>query len=105
MDPHASGAAPVACTLDPSDLPERLAAWRSIVGPSCARHTAADGTVRIELGPAADVERLARLVVAEQACCAFLSFAILVDFSGVALEVRSPDGAAALVAALLDPPA
>jgi hypothetical protein len=43
---------------------------------------------------------LARLVAAEQACCAFLSFRITVDQRGVGLEVRAPAGADEIVTAL-----
>lgn len=105
-EPAASDAAgvPIACTLDPVDLPDRMLAWRSVADQARSRHTTPDGTVRVELGTAADIERLARLVAAEQACCAFFSFAITVDTRGVGLEVRAPEGAAHLVAALLGDP-
>jgi hypothetical protein len=46
------------------------------------------------------VGELARLVAAEQHCCAFISFAITVDQRGVALEVRAPDGADRIVTTL-----
>ena len=36
---------------------------------------------------------LMRLAAAEQDCCQFFTFAIIVDTRGVALEVRAPDDA------------
>ena len=104
LDAPSAGEAPIACTLDPADLPDRLRDWRSVAEQARSRHTAADGTVRLDLDPAADVEGLARLVAAEQSCCAFFSFAITVDARGVGLEVRAPDQGAHLVAALLGDP-
>jgi hypothetical protein len=106
-EPAASRATdpPIACTLEPAELPDRIAGWRSVLGPAGSRTIAADGTVRVELGAAADIEGLARLVAAEQACCAFFSFAITVDGRGVGLEVRAPTEAADLVADLFGQPA
>lgn len=49
-----------------------------------------DGGVRLTLAPDAPVPELARLAVAEQACCPFFSFALIVDAVGAALEVRAP---------------
>ncbi len=52
-----------------------------------------------------DLPELARLVAAEQRCCAFFAFAITVDARGMALEVRAPEGAGAVIASLFGPPA
>jgi len=51
------------------------------------------------------VGEIARLSVAEQDCCRFLSFAITVDDRGVGLEVRAPDAAMTVVHALFGVPA
>ncbi len=56
--------------------------------------------MRIEFGHDVDVSELARLIEAEQHCCAFFSFAITVDHRGVAMEVRAPGDAASIVAEL-----
>ncbi len=68
-------------------MPDRLNEWRTVLAYASSRTRGGDGALRIEFAdvPVAD---LARLVVAEQQCCAFLSFAITVDDRGVALEVR-----------------
>jgi DNA-binding transcriptional MerR regulator len=95
---------PIACTLDPAAMPERLDDWRDVLAMATTRRSTADGGLRIELDDRVDVADLARLVAAEQRCCAFFSFALTVDQRGTALEVRAPDGAAAAVAELFGQP-
>ena len=90
--------APIACTLDADAMPDRLADWRAVLDRAQARATAEDGALRVELAPDVDLGELARLVAAEQRCCAFFAFAINVDHRGLALEVRAPEGAEDLVA-------
>jgi len=96
---------PIACTLEAGALPDRLAEWRAVLDQARSRGTAADGALRIDFGDGLSLTELARLVDAEQHCCAFFSFAITVDHRGVALEVRAPDGAGAIVASLFGPSA
>jgi len=92
--------APIACTLEPGAMPDRLADWQAILDRVRVRTTAADGAVRVEFDHDISLGELTTLVAAEQHCCAFLSFAITVDQRGVGLEVRAPVGAAEIVAAL-----
>lgn len=83
--------APIACTLQPGELRTQLADWDAALSASTAR-VATERGVRIELGDATDVERLAALVVSERRCCGFLEFAITVDDRGIGLEVSgAPD--------------
>jgi hypothetical protein len=96
---------PIACTLDADALPDRVAAWRTILARARARTVTADDALRLELDDGVDLARVATLVAAEQQCCAFLSFAITVDQRGTALEVRAPAEAASVVAALFGAPA
>lgn len=95
---------PIECTLEPGAMPDRLADWRAILERARTRTTGPDGTLHIELGDGSDLGELARLVAAEQRCCAFFSFAITVDPGGVALEVRAPAGAAEVVTSLFGQP-
>jgi len=96
---------PIACTLEPGAMPDRLADWNAVLDQALARTTAADGALRIEFADDIDLGELSRLVVAEQHCCAFFSFTITVDSRGMALEVRAPDGAAEIVTGLFGHPA
>jgi MerR family copper efflux transcriptional regulator len=92
--------APVACTLDPHRIPERLSAWQALLDHAVVRTTTPDGALRLVFDEPGLVVDLARLAVSEQDCCAFFSFAITVDAGGLALEVRAPTGAADVVTAL-----
>jgi hypothetical protein len=89
---------PIACTLEPGAMPERLADWNAVLDRATTRVATADGGLRIEFGDDVDLGELARLIRAEQHCCAFFSFAISVDHRGSALEVRAPEGADNIVA-------
>jgi DNA-binding transcriptional MerR regulator len=91
---------PIACTLGAADVPDRLAEWQSLLGHARDRSRLEDGALRIELGDGLALDDLARLVAAEQRCCAFFAFAITVDHRGLALEVRAPEGAEEIVASL-----
>ena len=87
---------PIACTLDAEALPDRLGQWRHLLATAGER-SAIDGGARIELPGDTDVAFLTELVVAEQRCCAFFSFAITIDGRGLGLEVRAPADAAQIV--------
>jgi hypothetical protein len=81
-----------------------MAAWRDVLAHAGDRSTAEDGTLRVEMDDAVDIAALARLVAAEQQCCAFFSFAITVDERGIGLEVAAPDGAGEIVASMFAQP-
>lgn len=99
-----AGDPPIACTLEPGDVPQRVTQWRALLQRARTWTTGPDGTVRIELATGIDIAQLARLVEAEQSCCSFFSFAITVDRRGPGLEVSAPEGAADMVASLFGPP-
>jgi len=87
---------PIACTLEPGAMPDRLAEWSSVLS-TATRRTDIDGGLRIELGDDVDLGALGRLIGAEQRCCAFLRFVLSVDIGGTVLEVRAPELAAGIV--------
>jgi MerR family transcriptional regulator, copper efflux regulator len=88
---------PIACTLEPDAMPDRLADWQTLLNNAKPRSLMSDGRVRIELDDDVDLGELARLARAEQHCCAFFSFTLTLDMRGIALEVGAPDVAADLV--------
>ena len=94
---------PVACTLDASDVPARVAEWRDALGSVTGREVIPGG-LRLLLTPDAPAERITTLMVAEQGCCAFFRFALTVDQRGLALEVTAPADAAPVVAELFGEP-
>jgi DNA-binding transcriptional MerR regulator len=95
---------PIACTLEVGDVAQRLADWRSALASVVARTPIAGG-LRLSFAPGVALASLADLIAAEQACCAFLRFALTVDDRGPALEVTAPADGAAAVAALFGGPA
>ncbi len=89
-------AAPVACTLDATEVPGRIQEWRDVTGHVVTR-TPIDGGLRLELDTGAPLDQLALLMRAEQGCCSFFAFSLTVDHSGIALEVRAPAEGRAMV--------
>ena len=94
---------PIACTLDPGAIDQRVREWREVAGQARDCQPVPGG-IRLEFAEDAPVEAIARLAVAEQACCEFFSFALTMDSHGVALEVRTPREAQPVLAALFGGP-
>lgn len=94
---------PVACTLGAGEMPGRLDEWENLLAGVTARQALDDG-IRLELGDHSDVGEIARLAAAEQDCCRFFSFALVLDHRGVALEVHAPPDATDVVTALFGTP-
>ncbi len=92
--------APVACSLPAADLPGRALAWREAI--SGAATSGIDDGMRLTL-PVGRAAAIASLAAAEQDCCPFFDFRLHLDGPVLHLEVRAPDGAAALLAGLLTP--
>jgi hypothetical protein len=90
---------PVACTLEFGAMPDRLAEWEAALAGVARRESLGPGGLRLEFDTV-DITDLARLVVAEQDCCSFFSFALTVDGRGVGLEVTAPSGAESILADL-----
>ena len=94
--PAAAREPAIACTLSAGSMKGRLADWRALLG-YVDRREAIDSGVRCVFASSVPHGELTRLVAAEQDCCQFFRFAITVDARGVALEVRAPDDARAIV--------
>ena len=82
---------PIACTLSPDRLPERLAFIEALAADGLLERTPTPGGVRIHLRDAPDIERRAReLIAAEADCCAFLTFTLRRDQGALVLDVAGP---------------
>ncbi len=90
---------PIACTLSIGAMPDRLAEWAAVLAGVARRESLGPRGLRLEFD-SVDIGELARLVVAEQDCCSFFSFAMTVDGRGVGLEVTAPSGAESVLADL-----
>jgi len=89
----------ICCSLGAGDVEARLVEWEAALAPVATRN-AIPGGLRLTFAAGASLDALLPLVVAEQACCPFVRFAVTVDERGSALEVTAPDGAAEIVTAL-----
>ncbi|MAT06361.1 MAG: heavy metal-responsive transcriptional regulator [Acidimicrobiaceae bacterium] len=89
------GDVPIACTLTPDQIPDRLNDWADLLHG--ATRLPIDGGVRVELDDATDIAQVARLAAAEQGCCRFFSFRLTIDARGAALEVTAPTDALDIV--------
>lgn len=94
--PVTLGESAIACTLSVGSMKGRLDEWNGLLA-HVARRERIDSGVRCVFATSVPTEDLIRLVAAEQDCCQFFRFAITVDARGVALEVRSPADALAIV--------
>jgi hypothetical protein len=92
--------AEIACSLTAADLPARVDEWRALLS-SVVERVDVDGGVRLRLGPGASAAAVAGLLARELECCPFFAFGLFMSSGGLVLEVRAPEGAAALVTALL----
>jgi hypothetical protein len=93
---------PIACTLTPGDLRDRLA-WIAALNRDALRgHDRAALTLRLRYAPQA-VQHVRNLMRQEQACCAFLSFEIHEQPDAVTLTIRAPEPARAAIDAIFEP--
>ena len=92
---------PIACTLEPTDLPARLADWRALVAEAVERQEV-EGGVRLRFPPVAGLAScIAALAEAEHGCCGFFDFTLAIGPEGTSLTVTAPAEARAMVDALL----
>lgn len=82
-----------ACTLERSALPKRLEDWTRLTATATGRADLDEG-IALDFGhdPALTAE-IARLAAEEYECCSFFAFTLVVNASGLRLEVRAPDHA------------
>jgi hypothetical protein len=68
---------PIACTLDPAQMRDRVASIDALLEDALLDQREIAGGLRTSFRDAPDVEqRIRELVTAESGCCAFLSFAV-----------------------------
>jgi hypothetical protein len=89
--------APIVCTLDPDDGPERVREWQAVLQHVEARHETADG---VELRFARDPDVLAALAAVaakEVACCSFFTFIVSIDATAARVAIVAPPDGVPLV--------
>jgi MerR family transcriptional regulator, copper efflux regulator len=105
--PESTDEEPIAYTLSAGEMSTRLDEWTALLADNqhllqgvTARHALDDGGLRLEFRPNTEVTEIARLAAAEQSCCRFFSFAVVIDNRGTALEVHAPPDARPVLVAL-----
>jgi MerR family transcriptional regulator, copper efflux regulator len=99
-EPNPEGPPPIACSLSPAAVAERVGRWQQLLAHATDRR-AVDGGLAIHFPPGAKLTgRVVKLAAAEEACCPFYEFTIRLTPAGVVLEVRAPAEASELVTAV-----
>jgi MerR family copper efflux transcriptional regulator len=99
-DLAAPQAVPITCSLNATELGDRVTQWRGLVADA-TRTELPDG-VRLTL-PADRAGAVATLAAEEQRCCPFFDFRLHLDGASLHVEVRAPADAAVLPAELFSP--
>lgn len=94
----ASDFTPIACSLEGGAMGDRFLQWRQLARRALlGRERHPRGAVlRYRCGPEVEAE-LRRLVALEADCCAFLTFDLVADGTGLRLTVTGPAQAAPLI--------
>jgi DNA-binding transcriptional MerR regulator len=103
------GAAALSCDLvaDGGDVHDRIGVWQQVLGRVRGRDPLPDTTTGVALRFPLDVDlagTLGRLAAAEYRCCSFGSYTLVVDGTGLRLELRMPAEAFETMAAVVGVP-
>jgi hypothetical protein len=91
---------PIACTLNADEASDRLTEWRTLA-TRVVNRVEIDGGMRVHFDESVTAGHVADLADRERTCCRFFLFVLLIDASGVALEVRAPEAAQGLITELV----
>ena len=83
---------PIACTLGAGDFQTRIAWIAALNARALRSHRRDDLVLHLTYAPDADAE-VREMIAKEQACCAFLNFAIREDAAGLRLMITAPESA------------
>ena len=83
---------PIACTLTPGDLRERLGLIRALASDALLGHDRNGLVLTLRYAPEA-VERVRAMVASEQHCCGFLTFDVEEQSDVVRVTITAPDNA------------
>ena len=98
-EPDLTTPAPIACSLQGADLPDR-AEWMRELGQSLVGVDADRGRARLRFEAGRHAE-LAEFVAAESACCSFFDFGLTTENSTADLSIDAPEDAAWAVRGLV----
>jgi hypothetical protein len=84
---------PIACTLDPAEMPQRGEEIRALGRDGLLAVDRDERRVMLRFRPGAAIRRrVESIVAAESRCCAFLDFTIADEEDATVLTIEAPDG-------------
>ena len=97
---HDDAPEPIACSLPPGAVPDRVTDWQGVVARATDRQPV-DGGVSLTFPSDDDLAaQIAGLAAAEQRCCPFFTFTVRLTTGQLRLDVQAPADAADVVAAM-----
>lgn len=92
---------PLDCTLEGSELVERIEAWQQVVSRATAREAKDGRLVARYPKDARLLDRLRELIAAEAECCPFLDFSVDERADSIVTELRLPEATPAPMRSLI----
>jgi DNA-binding transcriptional MerR regulator len=92
--------APIACTLDPAAMLERVTEWQTLAAKVVERTDAPDG-VQLRFTPDVSAAEVAELATKEHGCCSFLDFSVGITNGETTLTIAAPSEARETIDTLL----
>jgi hypothetical protein len=84
---------PIACTLDPAEMPQRGDEIRALGRDGLLSVERAERTVSLRFRPDAAIRRrVESIAAAESRCCAFLDFKVTGEKDATVLTIEAPEG-------------
>jgi hypothetical protein len=83
---------PIACTLMPGNLRERLASIQTLTNEALMGYSRDGLELALRYAPEA-VEQVRAMVVGEQHCCAFLNFDVRQQSDAILVTITAPENA------------
>jgi hypothetical protein len=89
---------PIACTLTPSAMTDRLAFIDDLGRDGLIAREATESGLRVRLRGTADIERRTReLIAAESSCCSFMTFSLERVDDVLVLDITGPPDARPII--------
>ena len=93
---------PIACSLDADEMSDRLAEMSAVGAVALLDSRLAGRRAQLRFADTGDIpDRLAAIVAAESACCAFLTMKLRDLTDAISLTIDAPDGAEPVLADLV----
>lgn len=95
---------PGGCTLDSTEMIERVAAWRDISSRAISREVLSGRIISTYPSERAVIATLEELIAAEVLCCSFMTFELRQHEDQTVVELTFPEEARPLVESVISVP-